>query len=160
MKERIVAAADVAVVSSKNDGNNASSRILADAVVLATGHSALDVYEQLRAAGVQLEAKGFAVGFRVEHPQKLINKIQYGAEWGPSAFTGKKLTDTANQDYFASAEAEAAEEKGSREHHDGKLPVPSYWLATDGALRWRTIARSLILLHVSRWSDCPCFHRP
>jgi hypothetical protein len=40
-----------------------------DAVVLATGHSARDVYYELHESGVKLEAKGFAVGFRVEHPQ-------------------------------------------------------------------------------------------
>ncbi|MEY4581854.1 MAG: hypothetical protein RL701_6557, partial [Pseudomonadota bacterium] len=51
----------------------------AQAVVLATGHSAADVYEMLRAQGVQLEAKPFAVGVRIEHPQGLINGIQYGA---------------------------------------------------------------------------------
>ena len=39
------------------------------AVVLATGHSARDVYYELSKSGVELEAKGFAVGFRVEHPQ-------------------------------------------------------------------------------------------
>ena len=49
-----------------------------DAVVLATGHSARDVYEELAASGVELEAKGFAVGFRIEHPQSIINEIQYG----------------------------------------------------------------------------------
>ncbi|EEC44331.1 predicted protein, partial [Phaeodactylum tricornutum CCAP 1055/1] len=61
--------------------------IRGDAVVLATGHSARDVYENLYALGVQLEPKGFAVGFRVEHPQALINKIQYGSEWAPSVIT-------------------------------------------------------------------------
>lgn len=39
------------------------------AVVLATGHSARDVYYELHRSGIELEAKGFAVGFRVEHPQ-------------------------------------------------------------------------------------------
>ncbi len=53
-----------------------------DAVVLATGHSARDVYENLHKEGVELEAKGFAVGFRIEHPQKIINEIQYGKDWG------------------------------------------------------------------------------
>src|SRR5204862_6048739 len=47
--------------------------------VLATGHSAADVYALLLAAGVRLEPKGFALGVRVEHPQALINRIQYGA---------------------------------------------------------------------------------
>jgi uncharacterized protein len=47
--------------------------------VLATGHSAADVYALLLAAGVRLEPKGFALGVRIEHPQALINRIQYGA---------------------------------------------------------------------------------
>ena len=47
-----------------------------DFVVLATGHSAADVYSMLAAAGVRLEAKSFALGVRIEHPQALINKIQ------------------------------------------------------------------------------------
>lgn len=51
--------------------------ILADALVLATGHSARDVFELLHRRGVRLEAKPFAMGVRVEHPQSLINKIQY-----------------------------------------------------------------------------------
>jgi uncharacterized FAD-dependent dehydrogenase len=49
-----------------------------DAVVLATGHSARDIYEQLDDAGVRLVSKGFALGARIEHPQPLINRIQYG----------------------------------------------------------------------------------
>ena len=49
-----------------------------DAVVLAVGHSARPVYELLRRRGVLLQPKAFAVGVRVEHPQPLINRIQYG----------------------------------------------------------------------------------
>jgi uncharacterized protein len=52
--------------------------LFADAVVLATGHSARDVYELLDDAGVRLVSKGFALGVRIEHPQPLINRIQYG----------------------------------------------------------------------------------
>jgi uncharacterized protein len=52
--------------------------IEARAVVLATGHSARDVFVMLAEAGVQLEAKAFALGVRIEHPQPLINRIQYG----------------------------------------------------------------------------------
>jgi len=52
--------------------------ISGDAVVLATGHSARDVFEWLAAAGVTLEAKPFALGVRIEHPQPLINRLQYG----------------------------------------------------------------------------------
>lgn len=50
---------------------------LADAVILATGHSAKDVYRNLHASGVALEAKGIAVGVRLEHPSQLIDQIQY-----------------------------------------------------------------------------------
>lgn len=56
----------------------------ADALILATGHSAHDVYEILHEQGVALEAKGFAMGVRVEHPQALIDSIQYHCkERGP-----------------------------------------------------------------------------
>lgn len=48
-------------------------------VVLATGHSATDVFHWLSERGAQLEAKAFALGVRIEHPQPLINRIQYGA---------------------------------------------------------------------------------
>lgn len=47
------------------------------AVLLATGHSARDVYELFHRNGWQLEAKPFALGVRVEHPQRLIDDIQY-----------------------------------------------------------------------------------
>ncbi len=49
-----------------------------EALVLAVGHSARDVYELLHARGVALESKAFAMGVRVEHPQTLINKRQLG----------------------------------------------------------------------------------
>ena len=46
-------------------------------VILATGHSARDVYYYLHRNNIELEAKGFAVGVRLEHPQELIDRIQY-----------------------------------------------------------------------------------
>ena len=57
-------------------------QLSAECVVVATGHSARDVYHFLAEAGVTLEAKAFALGLRIEHPQPLINKIQYGAAAG------------------------------------------------------------------------------
>ena len=48
-----------------------------DDVVLATGHSARDIYYLLQAKNIKIEAKPFAIGVRVEHPQELIDKIQY-----------------------------------------------------------------------------------
>ncbi len=61
------------------------SEIDAERVVLATGHSAADVYSLLAAEGVRLEPKAFAVGVRIEHPQPLIDSIQYGAVAGHPA---------------------------------------------------------------------------
>lgn len=58
----------------------------ADAVVIATGHSARDVYRFLHRDGVRIEAKPFALGVRIEHPQPLINRMQYG-----QAFEHQKL---------------------------------------------------------------------
>ena len=52
-------------------------------VILATGHSARDIYEMLQSAGGALEAKGFALGVRVEHPQEKINWCQYHGQWKP-----------------------------------------------------------------------------
>lgn len=46
-------------------------------VILATGHSARDVYRWLHREGIELEAKGLAVGVRLEHPSQLIDQIQY-----------------------------------------------------------------------------------
>jgi uncharacterized protein len=54
----------------------------ADAVILATGHSARDVFEVLHNAGVLIEAKPFALGVRAEHPQALIDSAQYHANFG------------------------------------------------------------------------------
>jgi len=48
-----------------------------EALILASGHSAHDVYELLNEQGISLELKGFAMGVRVEHPQKQIDSIQY-----------------------------------------------------------------------------------
>ena len=53
--------------------------IAADHVVLAVGHSARDVFELLLARGVAIEAKPFSIGFRIEHPQSLIDKAKFGA---------------------------------------------------------------------------------
>jgi uncharacterized protein len=48
-----------------------------DAVILATGHSARDMYHLLHSRDIKIEAKPFALGVRIEHPQPLIDKIQY-----------------------------------------------------------------------------------
>ena len=71
----------VTAIDEKND--NKTLTYNAKAVILATGHSARDVYEMLQGKGCELQAKGFAMGVRVEHPQALINKIRYRGQWEP-----------------------------------------------------------------------------
>lgn len=56
------------------------TRIETGLAVLAIGHSARDTFEMLYKKGFQMEAKSFAVGLRVEHPQAVINNLQYGPE--------------------------------------------------------------------------------
>ena len=53
------------------------SEMKVNAVILATGHSARDIYELLHKKNITLKAKSFAMGVRVEHPQQIINDIQY-----------------------------------------------------------------------------------
>ena len=52
------------------------------AVILATGHSARDVYRYLAESGIDIEAKGLAIGVRLEHPAHLIDQIQYHSKQG------------------------------------------------------------------------------
>ncbi|MBW4890901.1 FAD-dependent oxidoreductase [Mucilaginibacter sp. HMF5004] len=54
--------------------------INADAVILATGHSARDVFEMLHNQGILIEPKAFALGVRIEHPQQIIDQAQYHCE--------------------------------------------------------------------------------
>lgn len=74
---------------------NGDEEIQCDSLVLAPGHSARDTYRMLDQCGVVLEAKGFAVGVRVEHPAALIDRIQYGrfAEQLPAADYALRYTD-------------------------------------------------------------------
>ena len=67
-------------------------------VILATGHSARDIFELLHTKGIQIEAKPFALGVRVEHPQELIDTIQYkcdvrGPYLPPSPYSLVKQVD-------------------------------------------------------------------
>jgi len=56
---------------------NNEKELIADSVILATGNSARDIYSLLNTKNILLESKSFAMGVRIEHPQELINEIQY-----------------------------------------------------------------------------------
>jgi uncharacterized FAD-dependent dehydrogenase len=58
-------------------------QLFADAVVLATGHSARDIFELLHRRKVLIEFKPFAIGVRAEHPQEIIDRVQYHCEIRP-----------------------------------------------------------------------------
>lgn len=64
-------------------------KIAGDCFILATGHSARDIFELLKNKGISIQAKPFALGVRVEHPQELIDCIQYAdpaqRKWLPPA---------------------------------------------------------------------------
>lgn len=60
---------------------NGNEWIPASNLILATGHSAEDVYYMLHHRNIRIEAKPFALGVRAEHPQELINRIQYKADF-------------------------------------------------------------------------------
>jgi uncharacterized FAD-dependent dehydrogenase len=61
----------IGIITHKGDS------IHADAVILATGHSARDIFSMLHKKNILIEAKPFALGVRIEHPQSLIDSIQY-----------------------------------------------------------------------------------
>ena len=62
--------------------NNRVEEIRTDHVVLALGHSARDTFQMLHDCGVHLESKAFSIGFRIEHPQSLIDTARLGANAG------------------------------------------------------------------------------
>ncbi|NMM06651.1 NAD(P)/FAD-dependent oxidoreductase [Polaromonas sp.] len=68
-----------------NQATGASQDLRADQVVLALGHSARDTFAMLHARGVYVEAKPFSIGFRVEHPQSLIDRARWGRHAGHPA---------------------------------------------------------------------------
>ncbi|MDB4904362.1 MAG: dependent oxidoreductase [Mucilaginibacter sp.] len=57
-----------------------ADKMMAEAVILATGHSARDIFEMLHHQNILIEAKPFALGVRIEHPQQIIDQAQYHCE--------------------------------------------------------------------------------
>lgn len=76
---------------------NDSKRINTDTVILATGHSARDIFELLYKKGIAMEQKPFAMGVRIEHKQNVINTIQYGENAKKLPPADYKLTYTTKK---------------------------------------------------------------
>jgi len=74
---------DIIVKNNEVQGITAQNgdTILANKIILATGHSARDIFELLDRKKIFIEAKPFALGVRAEHPQELIDKIQYSCDF-------------------------------------------------------------------------------
>lgn len=92
--------------------------ITADHIILAIGHSARDTFEHLQQLGIKMEAKAFAVGVRAEHPQVLINNIQFGA----------------NAKHPALAAAEYSLTHQAADPHLGKRGVYSFCMCPGGLI--------------------------
>ena len=72
----------VGVEAESRQTPDLSHQVFLGPVILATGHSARDVYRYLADGGIEMEAKGIAVGVRLEHPSELIDQIQYHSRQG------------------------------------------------------------------------------
>ncbi len=111
---------DTQIVDFVSDANSIKGVVtehdqtfLSDHVVLATGHSAEDVFHSLEKHGVMMEAKSYALGLRIEHPQAAINKIQY-------------------RDHFAHPKLGSANYKLTYHDHDSNTGVYSFCMCPGG----------------------------
>lgn len=68
----------MALASAVLENSGGREEVPVSALILAVGHSARDTFLMLRRRGIPLEAKSFAVGLRIEHPQEMIDSAQYG----------------------------------------------------------------------------------
>lgn len=76
-KLKDIETANEKIVAIAVQSESGEQKIPVQQLILATGHSARDIYELLQAKNIFIEAKPFALGVRAEHPQELIDKIQY-----------------------------------------------------------------------------------
>lgn len=77
---------------------NSNKEFFGDAVILATGHSARDIFYLLDSKKIKVEAKPFAMGVRIEHPQPLINEIQYHTKVKPENLPSASYGLSSNVD--------------------------------------------------------------
>lgn len=106
------------IVEDLASGTHKKVEYQAASVILATGHSSREIYELFQSKGWDLEAKGFAMGVRVEHPQSLINKMRYHGQWEPGMPAAEynfveqvcRLNDEGEDDDFDFEEEENAPE--------------------------------------------------
>ena len=82
---------------------NGTERVETETLVLAVGHSARDTFSMLQNKGIPMQQKAFAIGVRIQHPQTMINRSQYGMEdagiLGPASYKLTKQTSSGRGVY-------------------------------------------------------------
>jgi len=103
--------------------NDVRKELTTESLILAIGHSARDTYRMLRGIGADMIAKPFAVGLRVEHPQSMINKAQYGSESIPqlSAADYKLTTNVKGRGVYSFCMCPGGQVVDSSSEEGGKL---------------------------------------
>lgn len=101
---------------------NKRERISVEALVIAIGHSARDTFQMLYDSGIPMQAKAFAVGVRIEHPQHMIQEAQYGSLWAkrlPAASykLAEKIADGRGVYTFCMCPGGYVVNASSEEHH-------------------------------------------
>ncbi|WP_025763628.1 NAD(P)/FAD-dependent oxidoreductase [Dyadobacter tibetensis] len=93
---------DLIIDKSRINGLRTESgqEYLGEGVILATGHSARDIYELLDKKNILLEDKSFAMGVRIEHPQPIIDQIQYHCEADRGPYLPAASYSLVTQTYF------------------------------------------------------------
>jgi len=119
--------------------------IPADYTLLSVGHSARKLYERLHQYGIKLTTKPIAAGFRVEHPQELINRIQYG-DFGMLCARGKGPVPVADyrvtSDVFIPSSALEAAEASSSAAASSAAAAASGTSSSDSVANTPTTTRS------------------
>ncbi len=116
-----------AAVSDNTEGDTSPSRYyIAKSVILATGHSARDVYEMLAAESCRLEAKGFAMGVRVEHPQEVIDRARYHCIADSRSAASGQPSAAVSRAACGSSRSAGSSRSSSYSGRDASLPPAEY----------------------------------
>ena len=116
-----------AETSGDDDANKkpSPSFLRASRVVLASGHSARGLFEEMHGDGIALEYQSFAAGFRIEHPQALLDALQYGSELAPLAARGKGPLPVADYRLAHTCVGEGEDAEDAGDDRNKKKPAPA-----------------------------------
>jgi hypothetical protein len=128
---------DGALVGAVTEGERGREEFAAEALVLATGHSARDTYEMLQRRGARLAQKPFSLGVRIEHEQRMVNQAQYGpvAEHPALGAAAYKLAYhvPSGRSVYTFCMCPGGEVVAATTEADGVVTNGMSWFARDGA---------------------------